>query len=73
MKANLKNIREVLGVHARGIKFERKFNPTNGYTLAGFLNRNALNDLDHNFHVYFKEGKMNVITPGRISVSQKGI
>ena len=73
MKATLKNIHEILGIHGKGIKFTKKFNPTNGYSLDGFLNRNALNDLDHNFHIYLKDGLLNVITPGRLSVSQKGI
>ena len=73
MKATLKNIHEILGVHGKGIKFTKKFNPTNGYSLTGFLNRNAINDLDHQFHIYFKDGKIHVITPGRLSVSQKVI
>lgn len=74
MKASLANIRDILGIHAIGIKFERKPHPVNGYVLRGFLNRNAINDLDHNFHIYIpKAGGLAVITPGRISVSQKGI
>jgi len=74
MKATLKNIHDVLGIHGKGVKFERKNHPINGYLLTGFLNRNALNDLDHNFHIYMpKGGGLAVITTGRLSVSQRGI
>lgn len=74
MKATLTNIRDILGSHSRGIKFERKNHPMNGYILTGFLDRNALNDLDHNFHIYMPHsGGLAVITTGRLSVSQRGI
>ena len=73
MKATLKNIHDILGIHGKGVKFTKKINPTNGYSLEGFLNRTSINDLDHQFHIYFKDGKIHVITTGRLSVSQKGI
>lgn len=74
MKATKENIRDILGVHAKGIQFIKKTNPSNGYTLIGFLPRVALNDLDHNFHIYVpKSGGVAVISPGRLSVSQKDI
>jgi hypothetical protein len=73
MKATKQNIRDVLGVHARGINFERK-NPINGFILKGFLPRYAINDLDHNFHIYMpKSGGLAVVTTGRLNASQKGI
>ncbi len=73
MKATLTNIRDILGSHARGLNFERK-HPINGYILRGFLDRNAISDLDHNFHIYMpKSGGLAVITTGRLNVSQKGI
>ncbi len=74
MNASKTNIRGVLGSHAKGIKFLAKKNPTNGFYLTGrILPRYALMDLMNNFHVYFKEGKIVVITPGRLNVSQKHI
>lgn len=74
MKATLPNIRDILGIHAKGINFTRKGNPINGYILTGFLPRHAINDLDHNFHIYMpKAGGLAVITTGRLSVSQRGI
>ncbi len=74
MKATLKNIHDVLGIHGQGVKFARKPHPINGYVLTGFLPRIALNDLDHNFHIYMpKGGGLAVITTGRLSVSQRGI
>lgn len=73
MKATVKNIRDILGIHAKGIEFTKKVNPTNGYSLNGFLNRVALTDLMNNFHVYIKDGKTHVISPGRLNVSQKDI
>jgi len=73
MKATLKNIRDVLGIHSVGVKFLKKVNPTNGYSLIGFLDRSALSDLMNNFHVYIKDGKVHVISPGRLNVSQKDI
>ena len=74
MKATLKNIHDILGIHGKGLKFARKGNPINGYILTGFLPRHAINDLDHNFHIYMpKSGGLAVITTGRLSVSQRGI
>jgi len=74
MNASKPNIRNVLGMHARGITFTQKKNPENGFYLEGkILPRYALMDLMNNFHVYFKEGKIVVITPGRLSVSQKNM
>jgi len=73
MKANIKNIRDILGIHAKGITFTKKANPTNGYALYGFLSRTALTDLMNNFHVYIKDGDIIVISPGRLNVSQKDI
>ncbi len=74
MNASKINIRNVLGIHARGITFKPKKNPENGFYLTGkILPRYALMDLMNNFHVYFKEGRIVVITPGRLSVSQKNI
>ena len=73
MKASIKNIRDVLGIHAKGITFTKKINPSNGYSLNGFLSRYALTDLMNNFHVYVKDGKIHVISPGRLNVSQKDI
>jgi len=74
MKATLRNIRDVLGIHAKGVQFIKKENPTNGYILRGFLDRNSLNDLDHNFHIYIpRSGGLAVITPGRLNVSQKDL
>ncbi len=61
-------------MHAKGITFTPKKNPQNGFYLEGkILPRYALMDLMNNFHVYFKEGKIVVITPGRLSVSQKNM
>lgn len=74
MNASKVNIRTVLGSNAKGIDFTAKKNPTNGFYLTGkILPRYALMDLMNNFHVYFKEGKIVVITPGRLNVSQRHI
>ena len=74
MNASKTNIRTVLGIHAQGIKFEAKHNPTNGFYLTGrILPRYALMDLMNNFHVYFARGRIVVITPGRLSVDQKNL
>lgn len=74
MKATIINIREVLGVHAKGITFTKKTFPVNGYVLRGFLPRIAIIDLNNNFHIYItKDGGLAVISPGRLSVSQTGI
>lgn len=70
MKATLKNIRDVLGIHAADVTFS-KTGLKNGFKLRGFLPRDALSDLDHNFHMYFKDGAMVVITPGRKSVTSR--
>ncbi len=72
MNASKTNIRNVLGMHAKGITFTAKKHPSNGFSLTGkILPRYALMDLMNNFHVYFKDGKIVVITPGRLSVSQR--
>ncbi len=70
MKASKKNIRDVLGQHAEGIEF-REMNLHNGFALKGFLPRIALQDLDHQFHVYYKNGEIRVITTGRLRVESK--
>jgi len=72
MNASKINIRNILGTHARGITFIPKKHPENGFYLTGkILPRYALMDLMNNFHVYFKDGRIVVITPGRLSVSQR--
>lgn len=69
MKADLKNIRDTLGIHARGITFT-KAPKENGYCLRGFLPRYALEDLQHMFHVYVnKKNDVVVLTKGRLSVT----
>lgn len=70
MKASKDNIREVLGQHAAGIRFH-EMDLHNGFALEGFLPRTALQDLDHQFHVYFKDGTIRVLTTGRLSVESK--
>ncbi len=68
MKAIKKNITDVLGIHAEGVKLT-KTRLGNGYQLRGFLSRYALMDLMNNFHVYIsKKNDVVVITPGRLSV-----
>jgi len=72
MNATKQNIRNVLGVHAQGLQFVKKINPTNGYVLKGFLSRDAIADLTNNFHIYQpKQNGIAVITPGRLRVSQR--
>lgn len=74
MKAQKKLIKDILGIHARNIKFSPKTNPSNGYLLSGFIPRIALMDLMNNFHIYItKQGNVAVVSPGRLSVSQKDI
>lgn len=70
MKASKDNIREVLGQHAAGIRFT-EMDLHNGFALEGFLERIALEDLMHQFHVYYKDGTIRVITTGRLSVESK--
>lgn len=71
MKADLKNIRDVLGQHAEGIKFT-KTDLNNGYKLRGFLSRYALEDLMQTFHVYVnKQNDVVVITKGRLNVTSR--
>lgn len=71
MKASLENIRDVLGVHAKEIKFN-KTGLQNGYRLRGFLPRYALEDLSHTFHVYInKQNDVVVITKGRLNVTSR--
>jgi len=74
MNASKINIRNILGIHAKGITFAPKKNPENGFYLTGkILPRYALMDLMNNFHVYFKDGRIVVITPGRLSVTQRNL
>jgi hypothetical protein len=74
MNASKSNIGSILGVHAKGLNFKKKHNPTNGYILSGFLPRVAVMDLMNNFHVYQdKKGGLAVITPGRLSVNQRNL
>lgn len=71
MKADLKNIRDVLGQHAAGIQF-KKTDLINGYRLRGFLSRYALEDLQKHFHVYInKQNDVVVITQGRLNVTSR--
>jgi len=71
MKADLKNIREVLGQHAKDLKFT-KTPLENGYKLRGFLSRYALEDLQKFFHVYVnKNNDVVVITTGRLNVTSR--
>lgn len=69
MKATQKNICDVLGVHAKDIKFS-KTGLKNGFALEGFLPRYALMDLMNNFHCYInKKQQLVVITTGRLNVT----
>lgn len=68
MKATRRNISDVLGVHAEGVKFD-KTKLANGYAMSGFMERSALQDLMNNFHVYInKKQQVVAITTGRLSV-----
>lgn len=71
MKADLKNIRDVLGIHAGAVKFT-KTHLKNGYLLRGFLPRYALEDLMQFFHVYIdQKNNVVVITKGRLNVTSR--
>jgi len=74
MKATKENIKDILGIHAKHVIFEKKNMPMNGYVLKGFLPRVAIIDLNNNFHIYLmRNGGLAVISPGRLSVSQSGL
>lgn len=68
MEANIENIRNVLGVNAKGIKFTgHQGNLKKGIKLRGFLSRVALDDLMHNFHVYInRQNDVVVMQIGRV-------
>ena len=71
MKATQRNICNVLGTNAEGLKFI-KAPMHNGYRVRGFISRYRLEEIMQELHVYVNhKNDLMIITKGRLSRDNK--